>query len=81
MADDLGAKHEDLMARITAAKRRLAEENRMEWAEIGNILEGLSRDIEQAEGHEPALRASTYSRIEDELAALHERLPGGTEKP
>ena len=23
------------MARITAAKRRLAEENRMEWAEIG----------------------------------------------
>lgn len=72
-ANDLGATHADLMARIDAARRRLVEENRMEWAEIGHILESMSRELEElSDDHHQ--RAKTYARLDGELSAIHDQL-------
>lgn len=74
LAKDLDGRQADLTARIEAAKRRLAEENRMEWAEIGNLLEGMSVELQELNESDHDKRAGTYDRLTGELSAIHARL-------
>ncbi len=69
-------RHADLQARIDAARRHLAEENKNDWAEIGNLLEGLSEELNR----HPVGKAEpgAYERMEHALASIQARLGGGT---
>lgn len=72
--DMMEERHADLQARIDAARRHLAEESKNDWAEIGNLLEGLSEELN---GH-PKGKAEpgVYERIEHTLASIQARLRG-----
>lgn len=48
-----------LQARIDAAHQRLAENNKMEWAEVGNILEGISDELTEIDEQDPPRREET----------------------
>ena len=72
--DTLAAREADLQARIDAARQRLAENSKMEWAEIGDMLEGFSLELEEAHKSDAASRHGIYDRIEGELKTIHSRL-------
>lgn len=63
-----------LQARIDAAHQRLAENNKMEWAEVGNILEGISDELTEIDEQDPPRREETYSRLHARLDEIHTRL-------
>lgn len=63
-----------LQARIDAARQRLAEQNKMEWAEIGNILEGISEELDEIDEHDDAGRAETMTRLDARLDEIHAKL-------
>ncbi len=77
---DTTDRHADLQARIDAARRRLAEDNRNEWAEIGNLLEGLSEEMNGVGDRDDVARRGVYDRVERELASIHARLGGDVAK-
>lgn len=68
------ARHAALRERIEAARQRLAENRKPDWAEIDNMLEEFSRDLEALEGPDPARRAAIYDRISGHLDDIHARL-------
>ncbi len=62
-----------LGARIAAARARLAERDDLEWAEVGDVLDMLSHQIDEATGLEPSDHAAAhghYDRIETQLDAV-----------
>lgn len=63
-----------LQARIDAARQRLAEGQKMEWAEIGTILEGISEELEGIDDHPEAEKPAAYDRLEGKLDAIHGQL-------
>lgn len=63
-----------LQARINAARQRLAEQNKMEWAEIGNILEGISEELDEIDEHDHDKRAATIEALDARLDAVHAKL-------
>lgn len=65
-----------LQARINAARARLADSEKMEWAEIGSILQDLSEDIEQAEGHSPEKRDEVHDRAHKSLDEIEGKMGG-----
>ncbi|MFQ8432461.1 hypothetical protein [Amaricoccus sp. W119] len=65
-----------LQARIDAARQRLADSEKMEWAEIGSILHDLSEDIEEARGHPPEKRDEVHDRAHRKLDEIEEKLGG-----
>ncbi|MER2507505.1 hypothetical protein [Amaricoccus sp.] len=71
---DIVDRHADLQARIDAARQRLAEDNKNEWAEIGNMLEGLSEELNGVDEPEGKAKHGIYDRIEQGIAAIHARL-------
>lgn len=77
-------RHEDLSAAINAAKARVAERRSLEWAEVGELLEGLSREITEIathHHHDHDAAHSRYDRVEQRLGEVEKRLaakgPGG----
>lgn len=74
LADKLAERHADLQTRIDAARQRLAENSKMEWAEIGNLLEGLSLELDEMDGDDPDTRHRAYDRVEGEVSKIHARL-------
>lgn len=63
-----------LQARIDAAHQRLAENNKMEWAEVGNILEGISEELNEIDEHDEPRREEIYARLGARLDAVHCKL-------
>lgn len=63
-----------LQSRIDAARQRLAENNKMEWAEVGNILEGISDELNEIDEHDHPKREETYSRLHSRLDDIHAKL-------
>lgn len=70
-AKDLTERHEDLQTRVDEARRRLADESRMDSAEIGTILEDLSRELDDMNDSDTATRHSLYDRMDGKLAEIH----------
>jgi hypothetical protein len=71
------ARRDRLGARIAAARARLAERAGLEWAEVGDLLDMLSHEIDEATGLEPDDHAAAhgrYDRVETELDAVDARL-------
>jgi hypothetical protein len=64
------ARRDRLSARIAAARARLAERQSLEWAEVGDLLDMLSHEINDATDLEPNDHAAAhgqYDRIEAQL--------------
>ena len=64
------ARHDRLSARIAAARARLAERDNMEWAEIGDLVDMLSHQINEVTDLEPNDHAAAhgrYDRIERQI--------------
>ncbi|TPE52519.1 hypothetical protein [Amaricoccus solimangrovi] len=74
VTDDPSDPHAALQARINAARRRLADNENMEWAELGTLLEGLSEEIHEMEGHPDEKREEIYARAHKTLDEIHEKL-------
>lgn len=79
--EDLASRHAALQQRIEAARLRLAERQDMEWAEIGTLLEGLSRDMDGDDDAELDARAARYDRMDRDLDGVQSRLDDAPSKP
>lgn len=76
-ADTPTDRYAALQARIDAAKKHLADEKNMEFASIGTLLEGLSEEIAEAEGHPVEKRDEVYDRADTQLDEIHAKLGTG----
>jgi hypothetical protein len=63
-----------LQARIDAARQRLADSNKMEWAEVGHILEGISDELNEVGEHDHPKHDETYARLHTRLDEVHAKL-------
>ena len=77
VAENPSDRYAILQARIDAAKKRLADDQKMEWAEVGSILEGLSEEITEAEDHPPEKRDAVYDSAQARLDEIHAKLDSG----
>jgi len=64
----------DLQARIDLARKHLKDRQDRDWAEIGNMLEALSRQLEHLDNHDAGARARSYEKLEADVADLHNRI-------
>ncbi len=70
-------RHERLSGGIEAARARLAERESMDWAEVGNLLDALSHelnDITNLEKNDHAAAHGHYDRIEAQLGEVNTKL-------
>lgn len=69
-----------LQAEIDDAMARLEKRQHLEWADIGNVLTGLSNDIEEIREHHGDDHVKAHAKIDgvaEKLGEVKKDLPGG----
>jgi hypothetical protein len=75
--EDAGARRARLTAEIEAARARLAERRNLEWAEVGEVLDALSHqlnDVTHLEKNDHAAAHATYDDVERRLGDVKRRI-------
>jgi hypothetical protein len=67
--EDAGARRARLTAEIEAARARLAERRNLEWAEVGEVLDGLSHQL-----NDHAAAHAAYDDVERRLGDVNRRI-------
>ncbi len=74
VAENPSDRYAEFQTRIDAARKRLADDQKMEWAEVGSILEGISEEISEAESHPEEKRDEIYDRARARLDEIDAKL-------
>ena len=79
MTESLDDRRQRLGAEIEAARARAAARRDLDWAEIGDLLDGLSHELNAVthlEKNDPAAH-TRYDAIEARLGEVQDRIGGG----
>jgi hypothetical protein len=75
--EDAGARRARLTAEIEAVRARLAERRNLEWAEVGEVLDALSHqlnDVTHLEKNDHAAAHAAYDDVERRLDDVNRRI-------